>query len=90
MPRTRPPYPPEFRREAVRLARESGKPSAQIAQDLGISYVCDESASIACRLWDHSVPCMVSLWTLTNGRQRGPPVYTASEANVLLDTKVVH
>jgi len=33
MPRTRPPYPPEFRREAVRLARESGKPSAQIAQD---------------------------------------------------------
>lgn len=27
MPRTRPPYPPEFRQEAVRLARESGKPS---------------------------------------------------------------
>jgi len=38
MPRTRPPYPLEFRQEAVRLARESGKPSAQIAQDLGISY----------------------------------------------------
>jgi len=38
MPRTRPPYAPEFRQEAVRLARESGKPSAQIAQDLGISY----------------------------------------------------
>ena len=38
MPRTRPPYPPEFRQEAVRLARESGKPSAQIAQDLGVSY----------------------------------------------------
>src|SRR3990170_6572280 len=38
MPRTRPPYPLEFREEAVRLARESGKPSAQIAQDLGISY----------------------------------------------------
>ena len=38
MPRTRPPYPLEFRQEAVRLARESGKPSAQIAQDLGVSY----------------------------------------------------
>ena len=38
MPRTHPPYPPEFRREAVRLARESGKPGTQIAQDLGVSY----------------------------------------------------
>lgn len=38
MPRTRPPYPLEFRQEAVRLARESGKPGTQIAQDLGISY----------------------------------------------------
>ena len=38
MPRTRPPYPPEFRQEAVRLTRESGKPSSQIARDLGISY----------------------------------------------------
>lgn len=38
MPRTRPPYPPEFREEAVRLARESGKPTAQIARDLGVSY----------------------------------------------------
>ena len=38
MPRTRPPYAPEFRQEAVRLARESGKPGTQIAQDLGISY----------------------------------------------------
>lgn len=38
MPRTRPPYPPEFREKAVHLARESGKPASQIARDLGISY----------------------------------------------------
>lgn len=38
MPRTRPPSPPEFRQEAVRLARESGKPVSQIAKDLGVSY----------------------------------------------------
>jgi transposase-like protein len=29
------PYPPEFRAEAIRLARTSGKPHAQIAPDLG-------------------------------------------------------
>ena len=38
MPRTRPPYPLEFRQEAVRLTRESGKPSSQIVRDLGVSY----------------------------------------------------
>ena len=37
MPRTRPPYPPEFRAEAVRLAKTSGEPIARIATDLGIS-----------------------------------------------------
>ena len=37
MPRTKPPYPPEFRREAVELARTSGKPIAQVARDLGVS-----------------------------------------------------
>ena len=37
MPRTRPPYPREFREEAVRLARESGKSIPQIAKDLGMS-----------------------------------------------------
>jgi transposase len=31
------PYPPEFRAEAIRLARTSGKPHAQIAQDLGLT-----------------------------------------------------
>jgi transposase len=31
------PYPPEFRAEAIRLARTSGKPHAQIAQDLGMT-----------------------------------------------------
>ncbi|MCC6790136.1 MAG: transposase [Thermomicrobiales bacterium] len=37
MPRTRPPYPPEFRAEAVRLVKASGETIAQIAKDLGIS-----------------------------------------------------
>lgn len=37
MPRTHRPYPPEFRAEAVRLVRESGKPMKVIAQDLGIA-----------------------------------------------------
>ena len=37
MPRTRPPYPPEFRREAVELARISSKSQRQIAEDLGMS-----------------------------------------------------
>ena len=37
MPATRPPYPPEFRREAVRLVLESGKSRKEIAQDLGVS-----------------------------------------------------
>ena len=37
MPRSRPPYPPEFPAEAVRLARSSGEPIPKIAQDLGVS-----------------------------------------------------
>jgi len=32
-----PPYPPEFRAEAIRLARTSGKPRAQIARELGLT-----------------------------------------------------
>ena len=37
MPKSRPPYPRQFREQAVRLARESGKSRARIAKDLGIS-----------------------------------------------------
>jgi transposase len=37
VPRTRPPYPPEFRAEAVRLLRNSGKTPQQVADDLGVS-----------------------------------------------------
>lgn len=37
MPRTNPPYAPQFRAEAVRLVRESGKPLTQIAEDLGVA-----------------------------------------------------
>ena len=39
MPRTRPPYPEEFRREAIRLARLGDKPQRRLAKDLGISDV---------------------------------------------------
>ena len=37
MPRTHPPYPPEFRAEAVRLARSSEKSIPALAADLGVS-----------------------------------------------------
>ena len=37
MPPTKPPYPPEFRREAVQLAQTSERSIAQVARDLGIS-----------------------------------------------------
>ena len=37
MPRSRPPYPPEFRAEAVRLVKSSGEAISRIARDLGIS-----------------------------------------------------
>jgi transposase len=37
MPKTKPPYPPEFREEAVRLVRSSGKSPREIAADLGVS-----------------------------------------------------
>ena len=37
MPRTRPPYPPEFRAEAVRLIRAPGRPLSEISKDLGVS-----------------------------------------------------
>ena len=37
MPRSRAPYPPEFRQEAIRLARSGDISIAQIAKDLGIA-----------------------------------------------------
>jgi transposase len=37
VPRSKPPYPPEFRREALELLRLSGKPVSQIAKDLDVS-----------------------------------------------------
>lgn len=37
MPTSHPAYPPEFRREAIRLARSSGKSKAQLARELEIS-----------------------------------------------------
>ena len=37
MPRTHPAYPPEFKAEAVRLARSGDKSIATIAHDLGVA-----------------------------------------------------
>lgn len=37
MPNPHPPYPPEFRAEAVRLYRSSGKSLKVIASELGVS-----------------------------------------------------
>ena len=37
MPKTRPPFPAEFRREAVKLMSDSDKPMPQLAKDLGVS-----------------------------------------------------
>ena len=37
MPRSRPPYPDEFKAEAIRLVKTSGDPIRQIAKDLGVS-----------------------------------------------------
>ena len=38
LPPTKPPYPPQFRAEAVRLVRESGRSISEIARDLGIAH----------------------------------------------------
>ncbi len=37
MPKTKPPYPPEFRAEAVRLVQASSRPIKEIAADLDVS-----------------------------------------------------
>jgi transposase len=37
MPRSRPPYPPEFRAEAVELIRTGTKSFSQLSRDIGVS-----------------------------------------------------
>jgi len=37
MPKTHPPYPPEFKAEAVHLATSSGHTLSRVSRDLGIS-----------------------------------------------------
>jgi transposase-like protein len=39
VPRTWPPYPEEFRREAIRLARLGDRPQRRLAKGLGLSDV---------------------------------------------------
>jgi transposase len=50
VPRSKPPYPPEFRREALELLRVSAKPVSQVARDLDVSeqtlYVWRRQADI--------------------------------------------
>lgn len=38
MPKSRPPYAPEFRSEAVRLVQEGGRAISDVARSLGVSY----------------------------------------------------
>ena len=37
MPNTKPPYPVEFKLEAVRLVKESGRRISDVARDLGVT-----------------------------------------------------
>lgn len=37
MPRTKPPFPPEFRAEAVKLMADSDRPLARLSKDLQVS-----------------------------------------------------
>lgn len=37
MGKTKPPYPPEFRAEAIRLVRSGGVTQSQVSRDLGVS-----------------------------------------------------
>jgi len=37
VPPTRPPYPPQFKEEAIKLMRSSGKSLAQISRELDVS-----------------------------------------------------
>jgi transposase len=50
VPNSKPPYPPEFRREALELLKLSEKPISQVAKDLGVSeqtlYVWRKQAQV--------------------------------------------
>jgi transposase len=50
VPNSKPPYPPEFRREALELLKLSEKPISQLAKDLGVSeqtlYVWRKQAQV--------------------------------------------
>jgi transposase len=50
VPNSKPPYPPEFRREALELLKLSAKPISQLAKDLGVSeqtlYVWRKQAQV--------------------------------------------
>ena len=37
MPRTKPPYPPEFKQEAVRLVKEGGRRISDVAREFGVT-----------------------------------------------------
>jgi len=37
MPNTKPPYPPEFKREAIRLVKEGGRKISDVARELGVT-----------------------------------------------------
>jgi transposase-like protein len=83
-------YPPEFRERAVRMARESDRPVAAVARDLGVHYetlrirrVRDESASVygQLKVWDQLrddgidvVRCTVERLTPTTDRKGSSPV----------------
>jgi transposase InsO family protein len=47
MPPTKPPYPPEFRREAVQLAMSAERSIAQVASDLGVADPGSQYVSLA-------------------------------------------
>ena len=68
MPRTRPPYPPEFRAEAVELIRSGTKRLAELSRDLGVA---DQTLATGCaseqlghgRQQLPGTEAAISLWT---------------------------
>lgn len=62
MPKSKPPYAPEFRAEAVRLVREHGRTITAVARELGMSQ---ESL----RLWLHRAELQDKGQTLSEPEQ---------------------